>query len=501
VVFIEDNDVNPLPAIRITSPSSNAVFFAPADISISAESPESSSQIARVDFFSGDKLLGTATNEPFQFLWTNVPPGNYKLGAKATDINGATAFAPTVPIIVRSPNEVAFVKRALPMWYVRGVPLTVKLRAEPPPGTTSYSIVDFPPTNWVIGSKESGSVSVAGQVSFGPFNDGLPRTLSYIVTPTNPDKIEKFFRGEAVANGMTTPVGGMNSILPAPPHPADNNPTNFSISDGELANYVAAWKSCARWAVSPNLIPISYVTRAGYLQANGGQYTISTNSPTPLPPLLWVSVSRNFPFPGIVPWTTNHSVIAVRSMLTNCFPGVPFTVSITVTPSSNILSCALEERPPEGWPVTDISDGGVFCPVTHKIRWGLFESNSVRTVSYTVTPRLVASSIVTEFAGVASFDGVDVPIGGQRWIHFGGGITNVPPHVDSITSLNDGNRLLTFRGEPGTAYTVEASENFIDWTPLEVLVNDDGIVQFIDVAGNSSEKRFYRIVPDAETQP
>jgi hypothetical protein len=125
----------------------------------------------------------------------------------------------------------------------------------------------------------------------------------------------------------------------------------------------------------------------------------------------------------------------------------------------------------------------------------------VRTVSYTVTPRLVASSIVTEFAGVASFDGVDVPIGGQRWIHFGGNITNVPPHVESITSLNDGNRLLTFRGEPGTAYTVEASENFIDWTPLEVLVNDDGIVQFIDIAGNSSEKRFYRIVPDAETQP
>jgi hypothetical protein len=503
-VSIEDNDhaTNPPPVVQITAPTNHAVFIAPTNILISAEASDTNGQVVRVDFFSGDKLLGSSSNAPFEFLWTNALPGSYNLGARATDNDGAIGSAPIVPITVRSPNEIAFVKRTLPIWYVPGVKLIVRLRAEPPAGTTSYSIADHPPTNWIIGAvSNDGNSSSPSQVSFGPFNDGLARTLTYEVTPPATETGEKHFIGTANANGVTTPIGGNSSIVPAPPHPADNNPTDFVIAENELSAYVAAWKRCERWTIAPNPIPINYVTRAGFLFSAGGDYTFSTHFPTPYPPLLWVStdlvetIGTNTTASGEIPWSINGPGSAICSMPTNYFPGVPFTVTIAITPGSNTLAYALEERPPEGWAITNISDAGVFCPITGKIRWGLFLTNTPLTVSYQVTPRTNATSSLATFAGVASFNGLNVPIIGQRTVRYSAATTGPAAKLQSITTTPTGDRLMTFLGEAGVEYNIEASSNFIDWTPLESLLNNDGVLQYIDVAGEQLEQRYYRVVP------
>jgi hypothetical protein len=53
------------------------------------------SAIARVEFFSGNTLLGTATTPPYKFTWIHVPPGHHRLTARATDEAGTiTASAP-----------------------------------------------------------------------------------------------------------------------------------------------------------------------------------------------------------------------------------------------------------------------------------------------------------------------------------------------------------------------------------------------------------------------
>ncbi len=497
-VFIEDNDhvTNPAPSIHLTSPSNNSVFIAPANILITAEASDPNGQVVRVDFFAGDHLLGTDTNAPYEFLWTNVTAGFYTLTAKATDNDGAFVFASPVHITVRSPNEIAFVKRQLPLWYVPGVKLIVSLRAEPPVGTTSYSVLDTPPINWVVGAiSGGGSSTAAGQVSFGPFNDGLSRTLTYEATPPSNETGEKHFVGTALANGITTPIGGVSSIRQAPSHPADNNPTNFVVSENELASYVAAWSRCERWPISPNPIPISYVTRAGYLFGSGGSYTLSSRYPTPFPPLLWVPLNGSNTGPGEPPWSTNGAGSALSDLPTNYFPGVPFTVTIAVTPGSNTLAYALEDRPPEGWAVTNVSDGGTFCPVTHKIRWGLFSDNAVRTITYQVIPRTNLTTRTAYFYGVASFNGINVPITGQRSTRYTPATVTEPPRLQSISVLSTGERLMTFQGAPGVCYTIETSPNFLDWTPLEELLNNDGALQYIDTAGENSEQRFYRVKP------
>ncbi|MEO6035565.1 MAG: Ig-like domain-containing protein [Verrucomicrobiota bacterium] len=500
-VFLEDNDrtTNPPPSVHLTWPTNHAVFVAPATIPVRAEATDNG-QVARVDFFVGDKLIGSDTNAPYEISWAEVGPGYYALRAKATDNDGASSFSSTAEITVRSPNEIAFVKRQLPRWYVPSVKLLVSLRVEPLFATTSYSILDRPPTNWLVGAiSEGGSYDpITQSVSFGPFTDHVARTLTYEVTPPANESGEKHFTGNAMANGITTPIGGNNFILPAPAHPADNDPPNFSLTEQEVGRYVTAWKNCDRWPISPDPIPISYVTRAGYLFARGGEYRVSTHYPTPFPPLLWVPVG---PIPGAdesggeTPWTHDGPGSAVSAMPTNYVPGVPFTVTISIAASSNVLAYALEDRPPEGWGVTTVSDGGVFCPMTHKIRWGLFSNHDARVITYQVLPRTTSAVGEAHFSGVASFNGINLPITGQRTVRSAPAPTTSPAKLQSITGLPGGDRLMTFEGEVGGSYRIEATTNFFDWMPLEELLNNDGALQYIDGASEGLEQRFYRVVP------
>jgi hypothetical protein len=54
-------------------------------------------------------------------------------------------------------------------------------------------------------------------------------------------------------------------------HPADVN-QDWVISATEYTNYANAWKNNQAWSSSPNPIPADYVTRAGFLQSQGGTY-------------------------------------------------------------------------------------------------------------------------------------------------------------------------------------------------------------------------------------
>jgi len=54
-------------------------------------------------------------------------------------------------------------------------------------------------------------------------------------------------------------------------HPADSN-GDRSISQAEFAAYNASWRTNDVWATAPTIIPINFVTRAGYLLEKGGAY-------------------------------------------------------------------------------------------------------------------------------------------------------------------------------------------------------------------------------------
>ena len=97
------------PTVSILQPPEGAVFPGPANIFLVADARDRDGYVASVEFFAGTNSLGFGANRVatslstnlFVLVWSNVPPGNYPLTAKATDNLGATAVsAPPVDITV-----------------------------------------------------------------------------------------------------------------------------------------------------------------------------------------------------------------------------------------------------------------------------------------------------------------------------------------------------------------------------------------------------------------
>ena len=111
------------PVVRITSPPDGAVFRAPLDLPLFAYAADPDGTVASVEFFANGSSLGLARRVtavppplppgPIQppimiavptncwgLLWTNVPIGEFKLTAVATDDDGAATTSGPVKIAV-----------------------------------------------------------------------------------------------------------------------------------------------------------------------------------------------------------------------------------------------------------------------------------------------------------------------------------------------------------------------------------------------------------------
>jgi hypothetical protein len=93
---------NQAPWVTFSSPSSGAIFTAPATIALSATAGDTGGYITRVDFYRGSTLIASDTSSPYTYSWTNVPAGSYSLTAVARDNGGATTVSSTKDITVRS---------------------------------------------------------------------------------------------------------------------------------------------------------------------------------------------------------------------------------------------------------------------------------------------------------------------------------------------------------------------------------------------------------------
>jgi hypothetical protein len=90
------------PIIYFRSPGVGDVFTAPATIPLGADAFDLDGVIAKVQFLSGTNVLGTVTNAPYDFAWTNVAPGTYTLTARATDNDGLVTGTSALLAVVAS---------------------------------------------------------------------------------------------------------------------------------------------------------------------------------------------------------------------------------------------------------------------------------------------------------------------------------------------------------------------------------------------------------------
>src|SRR5207237_725404 len=95
---------NSVPTVSLTSPASGSSFFAPATISLAANASDSDGSIARVDFYQGATLIGSATSAPYAATWSSVGAGSYVLTAKATDNRAAVTTSAPITVSVAGPS-------------------------------------------------------------------------------------------------------------------------------------------------------------------------------------------------------------------------------------------------------------------------------------------------------------------------------------------------------------------------------------------------------------
>jgi hypothetical protein len=91
---------NSPPTVSLTAPAANATFYAPATISLAATASDSDGSIARVDFYQGATLIGSATSAPYTATWIGVSAGTYALTARAVDNAGEIATSAAINVTV-----------------------------------------------------------------------------------------------------------------------------------------------------------------------------------------------------------------------------------------------------------------------------------------------------------------------------------------------------------------------------------------------------------------
>ncbi len=86
------------PTITLTSPANSTAITSPADIIVTANAADADGTIAKVEFYDGGRLIGTATSSPYTFTLAQASQGAHQLSAKATDNDGLSSYS--LPVFV-----------------------------------------------------------------------------------------------------------------------------------------------------------------------------------------------------------------------------------------------------------------------------------------------------------------------------------------------------------------------------------------------------------------
>ncbi|MCP4350017.1 MAG: LamG domain-containing protein [Desulfobacterales bacterium] len=111
-------------------------------------------------------------------------------------------------------------------------------------------------------------------------------------------------------------------------------------------------------------------------------------------------------------YNTENSDSFVSRQFPCYIPGNKSTVSLVAAPLTSVSAYAVEDTPPLGWEVSNISDSGTFDSVNNRVKFGPFFNNTTRTLTYDVIPPSDQTDNVV-FVGTASADGVNTIIRGD----------------------------------------------------------------------------------------
>jgi RHS repeat-associated protein len=197
------------PTVSLTSPANKATFAAGATIALKANAspPEANDTVARVDFFDGATLVGSATAAPYTASIVNAAPGTHTLTAVATDGQGAqtTSAARTITVtaVANQPPTVSFASPADGASFTAPATIALTVNASDPDGTVAS-------VTFLQGTTAIGTVSVA------PFTFNWTNVAagSYALTTVATDNAGAATTSTAINITVTSGVAQIYYIVP-----------------------------------------------------------------------------------------------------------------------------------------------------------------------------------------------------------------------------------------------------------------------------------------------
>ena len=344
--------VDSLPTVTLTAPANNANFTAPATVALSASASDSDGSIAKVEFYQGSTLLGTATSAPYQFSWANVVVGSYALTAKATDnLGGATTSSP-VAIQVAKPNVPPTVSLTAPVdGTVFPAPASITLSATAADSDGTVAKVEF-----------FDGTTKLGEATSAPYQYVWPNVArgSYVLTAKATDNAGAATTSASVAitvNGqptatplsLSTPAGSSLAVTLAGSDP-EGVALTYAIVSGP-----------AHGALAGTAPALTYAPTAGYSGSDSFTYTVSDQYWTSAPATVAIQVQL-----AVVPPTAGAAQAEVQvgasvSITLNGADaqGLPLTFSIASPPTLGTMQMVSAAGQTSQWTYNAGSTAGV----------------------------------------------------------------------------------------------------------------------------------------------
>jgi|GEM_PF-772572 len=200
---------NQLPAVSITAPTEGESFTTDNTITVTADASDPDGTASKVEFFTGNSLIGTANSSPWTISWSGMSAGAHALTARATDNSGFSKLSSPVNITITQGgapvNQAPTISISSPASgssSETGVTINIAATAADTDGTISK--VEFYNGTTLLGTDETSPYSI----SFTPTTAG---TLT--LTAKAYDNLEKTTDSTAVSVTVTQAISGTGPEL------------------------------------------------------------------------------------------------------------------------------------------------------------------------------------------------------------------------------------------------------------------------------------------------
>jgi Bacterial Ig domain/Right handed beta helix region len=271
---------NQPPSVSITTPVSGTTCVAPCNLAVGASASDADGTVAKVDFYAGSSLIGSASTSPFIVAWSNVPAGSYTLKAVAQDTSGAATTSATVNVNVTAGNQPPVVSLTAPAngaTFAAGTGITLSATASDPDGTIGG--VDFYADSTLVGTDATTPYSVvwnsapAGLHTLKAVardNSGATTTSTAVSVTVNVNKPPTV--------SLTAPTAGASFLAPAnitlSATAADSDGTISGV-DFYAGSTLIGSKSSSPYTVTWSNVQAGSYTVTAVARDNGGASTTS----------------------------------------------------------------------------------------------------------------------------------------------------------------------------------------------------------------------------------